>query len=176
MTKRDIALVFISILLALLTLSVKYVYLGGLGRPDLTLGLVCAVGWTCSWPVTLITAFAVGIIQDLLIGRYIGLSALSLLVAAMTMSGMRGPLNPELALSPVLAGALSALTSDFAAYLGLLLVKAAVEWGFFLRGILYFDVIWNVVAVLPFCLLISWISSQLAEVWPELPGEKEGRV
>jgi rod shape-determining protein MreD len=175
MTKRDAVLIVLCVLLAFLAMSVEYVYLGGPGKPDLTLGLVCAVSWVCSWPVGLIAAFLVGVIEDIIIGRFVGISALSFLVAAMTMMGMRGPLNPDMVLSPAIAAVISAITSGLVSYAALLSFGTHIHWKFFLRGILYYDAIWSLIMIFPFYLLFRGVSRSLEKMWPESTNEKVGR-
>lgn len=175
MTKRETVLIIICVFFGFLVMSAEYVCLAGPGKPDLTLGLVCAVGWVCSFPVGLITGFLLGIIKDVVVGRFIGVSALSMLAAAMTMMGIRRRFNPDMVLSPVIAALVSSITGDLVSYLALLSLGVHIQWEFFLRGILYYDVVWSVVIIVPSFLLVRGISRSLEKLWPESTNERVGR-
>jgi cell shape-determining protein MreD len=176
MTRKDISLLIICTLLALPVLLIQYVYLGGARGPDLLIVLACAAGWMTPWPVSGFMGFAVGLLQDVLAGRMLGFSALSLSVASMSMSWMRGFLNPGMIFSPGIAAMVSACISDCASYVTLWSLRTPINRDFFLRDILPSTAAWAFVMIVPFCLIISGLLSLLLKLWPDSGKEKAGRI
>lgn len=176
MTRRDIGLFVICLLLAPLVLLIQYVYLGSARGPDLAIALACAAGWISPWPASGVTGFAVGLMQDLFVGRIFGFSALSLSVAAMSMSWMRGFLNPGMMFSASIAATVSVLISDFVSYVTLRLLRTPINLVFFLKEILPSAVAWAFIMAIPFCFVIRNISNLLLKLWPDNEKEKAGRI
>ncbi len=161
-------------LLAPLLLLVQYVYLGSAKGLDLAVVLACSAGWQIPLPASAVAGFGIGLVQDVFTGRTIGFSALSLSVVSMTMSWVRGFLNPRMPFSDSIAAVVSTGIGDCVSYAALRLLKMPVTWEFFIRDVVPYSLIWSFVLIIPVNLMVSGVSGIIAMVWPSKRGKGVG--
>lgn len=164
------------VLLAPLMLLIQHVCLGTTPGLDLAVVLACAAGWLSPWPISGIIGFAIGLIQDLFVGRVIGFSALSLSVISMSMSSIRGFLNPSMAFSSSIAAVVCTGLGDLVTYVVLRLSKIPLSLSFFVKDILPYSLIWSFVLIVPFNFIVKGISGMLAMLWPAGKEQEAGRI
>ncbi|HHY11409.1 MAG TPA: hypothetical protein GX529_02145 [Firmicutes bacterium] len=162
-------------LLTPLMLLIQYVYPGTVKGLDLALVLACSAGWFSPLPASGVIGFGIGLIQDLFVGRIIGFSALSLSVVSMSMSWVRGFLNPAMPFASSIATMISTGVGDFTAYVVLQLLSTPVSWEFFIRDMLPYSLIWSFTLIIPVNLVVNGVAGILAMVWPDSTKEV-GRI
>ncbi len=176
MKGKRLGLFITCVLLAPLMLLIQHVSFGTTQGFDLAIVLACAAGWLAGWPISGVIGFSIGLIQDLFVGRVIGFSTLSLSVVSMSMSWIRGFLNPSMAFSSSIAAMISTGLGDLVSYAVLRLSKTPLSLSFFIREILPYSLLWSFILVVPVNSIVKGISGMLAMLWPNGKEQEAGRI
>lgn len=145
----------------------EFVCLSHGAKPDLLLMLSSALGYLGGWEYGVFAGFLTGFLEDMALGRILGLRPFTLAVSSMITASAKDYLAPE-ALIPrqfVAAGAI--FISDCVSW-GLL---AASGYSFaadlFLRQIALPGVFWALVLVMPLTYILNWLSQAALRVLPQ---------
>lgn len=166
MTRNEVFVAIAALLQASLMKIVEFVALPVLHRPDLLLTLAVVVGWSSHPWAAAWSGFALGLIDDLIGGRALGVRAVSLGLAAAVSSSLKRLIRPDAALSKMVAASISATVADLLSFAALRGRGSGVTGTYFIRWIWPATVVWAVVLVLP----ADWVTRRLAQglgrLWP----------
>lgn len=170
MTRREGFVALTGVLLSPLFKIFESVAVPAGFRPDFLLLLAVSCGWSCDVWAAAPAGFAVGLVEDLIVGRALGMRSASLAAAAVTASLLRRVINPDSAVSKILAALASAVVADAASLV--ILRSAGVELGYqyLARKILPVTVAWAGVLALPMDFIVTRISRALSGLWPARRG------
>lgn len=174
MTRREVWVYLGCLGLAPLAKAWEFVYFRSQVSPDLTLPIACAAGWLCDVPAAVLAGFSTGLIADAFTGRLIGLSSMTLTVAAFISSWAKRFISPDMPFSRSMAALISSGAADLAAYWVLKASGISIDTDYFFKSILPANVLWSFILVVPFDGLLRGISLAFSRLWPDEAKRKAG--
>lgn len=163
---RDAFVILASVLFAAVAKIAEAALLPASRGPDLLVVLAACVGWSCDLWNALSAGFALGLIEDLILGRALGLRAVSLTLAALTASGLRQFINQESLSSKVIVGIVSSTVSDLVAWGILASMGMAIEGSHFVRAIWIPSALWSALLIAPAEAVTVRTAVFLHGLWP----------
>lgn len=155
-----------ALLTAVLAKVVESVMLPAVRSPDLLVVLAACVGWSCDLWNALPAGFAIGLIEDLIVGRALGSRAISLAVAAAAVSALKRFINPDSFSSKILAALASATLADLVTWAILRSMRMGIAATFFVREIWLPSALWSLLLIGPLHAVIRRTAAGLQNLWP----------
>lgn len=146
---RDAFIISLTLLLAVLAKIVESAALPALMGPDLLVVLAGCVGWSCDLWNAVPAGFAIGLLEDVIIGRALGARSVSLALAAASASALRWFINPDSLSSKVIAAFFAATLADFSTWLILGLRGISIPGSHFIKAIWIPTALWSVLLMGP---------------------------
>ncbi|MGI6643998.1 MAG: rod shape-determining protein MreD [Bacillota bacterium] len=170
MTRREALTVIPGLFFVPLLKILEFVVFPGPKSPDLLIVLVICIGMTCDVWNALPTGFLIGLLEDIIGWRILGLRAISLALAAGAAAiGARG-LNPDSLISRLTLSAVASIVGDAAAFGVIRWMGLPLSPSFF-KDVLFNTVIWSLVLVVP----INWGLSSIARFGARLFPSEDSR-
>lgn len=167
MTRAEISIAVAALVLTPAFKVVEFVALPVLYRPDFLLVLAVAVGWHSDVWSAAPAGFALGLLEDLFVGRFPGQRAVSLAAAAAISSSLKRLISPDSALSKVIAAVVSAAAADLASFVILRSGGIDASVTYLVRWIWPVSVAWSAFLVLPVESVTRRFAGLLGRLWPE---------
>ena len=170
MTRREIASALSAFFLAPVFKVVEFVALPAAYRPDFLVVLAAVVGWSSDVWSAAPVGFALGLLEDLFVGRVLGMRAMSLALASAISSVLKGALNPDSVFSKAISAGVAAAAADIASFSILRARGINVGVLYLLRWVLPATVAWSAVLAVPVGAAANGLARGIARLWPS-PGE-----
>jgi rod shape-determining protein MreD len=165
--RRELVAAVIALVISLPLKLFEFVFLPSIARPDLLMVLSISAGYTAGWNYGIYAGFLIGLLEDVFVGRVLGVRALSLAVAALISASTRDYVTPDAILPRALLSGGSALIGDSAAYVLLSAKGRSVTFRHFVSHILKYGIIWSIVLALPVSYFLYAASKKFEETFPE---------
>jgi len=174
MTRRDAGFTLAALMLAPIFKLVEFVALPPLYRPDLLALLTAAAGRSLDPWVAAPVGFAVGLIEDLFVGRALGVRAVSLALAGVTSSLLKSVLDPDSAFSKMLGASAGTVTADVISF-GILRARGtSVGLAYLLRYVIPGTLVWALALALPVGAAAERLARCIVRIWPSSDEGRKG--
>ena len=174
MTPREAAFALTALFFTPILKLAEFVALPTLYRPDLLLVLTAVISRSLHPWAAAPVGFAVGLIEDLLVGRALGVRAVSLALAGVVSSLLKSVLDPDSAFSKVLCAAAAAFSADAASF-GMLRIRGtAVGVVYLLKWVLPGTLLWAAALAVPMGAVAERLARGIVRIWPSSDGGQKG--
>ncbi len=165
MTRKQWQTVILTVALSPVFKAIEFVAFPGGRKPDLLLLLVISVSLTCDMWDSMPLGFIVGLLEDLAAKRFLGVRAISLALAAGTVSLGSKALNPDAAISKLALAFAASVTGDAAAFLVLRGLGLSFSLSYF-KTVLLGTLFWSVMLVIPINAIMTKLVQLLSNILP----------
>ncbi len=165
MTRRQWHIAVLAIVLSPVFKAVEFVAFPGGSRPDLLLLLVISASLTCDMWDSIPLGFLIGLLEDLVAKRLLGVRAISLAIAAGTVSLGSTALGPDTAVSKLALAFAASITGDAAAFLVLRGLGLPFSMSYF-RTVLMETLFWSVILVIPVNAIMAKLARFVSNILP----------
>lgn len=159
--------VAVIVIVAPLLKIAEFVLLSPVRRPDLLMVLAIAVGWIGEPWASAPVGFGIGLVEDLLVGRALGVRAATLAACAALASAGRRALNPEPVASRCLVAFIVSGFGDLLSYGLLRMLGFSISPSVLIRYVLPWTSAWSAALVVPFYPLLRRVWRAAARYWPD---------
>lgn len=158
--------VVIAIVAPLLKIA-EFVLLPPARRPDLLMVLAIAVGWIGEPWASAPVGFGIGLMEDVLVGRALGVRAATLAACAGLASAGKKALNPEPVVSRCLIAFLVSGFGDLLSYGLLRMLGFSISPSVLVSHVLPWTSVWSAALAVPFYPILRRVWGAAARCWPD---------
>lgn len=159
-----------------LEMSVLPAQADGHAWADPAAALVSAIGWRWGTLAGFVSGFAVGLLEDCLVSRFIGLRAIGLAVTGCVSGGLRQVMDRDALFAMSFAAAMACVAGDVAVYVCLWLLNLRLNPQFLLRRILPYQAASGAVLVVAGDVLVGLLARQYLWALRKRPRRRMGAL